>query len=296
MVLNERDKMSLEVLDSGVIIAEWSSEDYHKSPDTGNSMLKTFRESRRLFEGKHITKTIPPSKSKSTDIGTVAHSAILEPHKLTTVCLEIPNKVLSKSGSRAGNNWKDFAADNAERILLKADDMRTVKAMFESVYRNPIARRLLESDGPTEESIFWECSETRLRRKCRPDKQSNIDGRWIIPDLKTTADNTPMGFARAVANFEYYCQPAYYLPGIRERHGLDVNPDWVFIAVQSAAPFVCRVWELDESAVAYGEQIVSDSLYQLAACFECDDWREPGEHEITTLSMPGWAYQTDDWR
>lgn len=281
---------------TGVVACEMSSDDYHATPDIGNSMLKDFRGSRRMYQGLHVTKELPPKESAAFDIGTVAHSAILEPHIIDDVCLEIPPSVLSKNGSRAGKNWKDFAADNEDRILLKADDLRIVRAMFESVYANPVARKILEAPGPTEESIFWTCPLSGLRRKCRPDKQSDVNasGRRLIGDVKTTADNTPMGFGRSIARFEYYCQRAYYLDGLKAKHGDD--GDWVFIAVQSSAPFVCRVWELDESAAAYGEQIVEDSLYQLAACIECDDWREVGEHEVTTLSMPGWAYQTDDWR
>ncbi len=279
---------------SSAEVRELTSDQYHATPDIGNSMLSTFRRSRREYHARFIAKTIEPEASDPMKLGTVAHSAILEPHIIERVCLEIPAEVLSKSGSKAGKAWKDFEAEHADRILLKADQLVHVRGMFEAVYRNPMARRLLEADGPTEESIFWTCRDTGLNRKCRPDKQPLINGRRYEVDVKTCIDSSERGFATAIARFGYQRQRPYYRDGVKALHGVDVAS--AFIVVQSEPPYVCRPYDLDERATAYGEVTVHDDLVSLADCIERDDWREPGEDEVTTLSLPNWAFYQDDWR
>ncbi len=275
-------------------VRKLTSDEYHATPDVGNSMLSTFRRSRREYHARYVAKTIEPEKSDPMKLGTVAHAAILEPHIIERVCLEIPVDVLAKNGAKSTNAYKAFAEENADRILLTKEQLAQVRGMFEAVYKNPMARRLLEADGPTEQSIFWSCRDTGLARKCRPDKQPLINGRRYEVDVKTCIDSSERGFATAIARFGYQRQRPYYRHGVKALHGVDVAS--AFIVVQSAPPYVCRPYDLDERATAYGEATVHDDLVALADCIERDDWREPGEEEVTTLSLPTWVYYQDDWR
>ena len=101
--------------DSKAEVRKLTSEEYHATSDVGNSMLSTFRKSRREYHARFIAKTIESEASDPMKLGTVAHSAILEPHIIERVCLEIPAEVLSKNGAKSGKVWKEFEAENADR-------------------------------------------------------------------------------------------------------------------------------------------------------------------------------------
>lgn len=67
----------------GIPCPDLSNEDYHA--DTGAfsaSALEDFRDSRRLFEARYITKTLPPkAATPAMELGTCVHLRILEPER-----------------------------------------------------------------------------------------------------------------------------------------------------------------------------------------------------------------------
>lgn len=254
-----------------------------------NSMLKTFTESRRKYHGLYVDGTLErESSTKSMDIGTVAHAAILEPHIIDGVCLEIPADALNSQGHRKGKSWTDFRDENSDRILMTAKDLSHVRGMFDSVYKNEFARRLLEAGGQTEASIFWECAETGLPRKCRTDYL--LDG-WIV-DVKTTNDISPHWFSQYSARFKYHRQSQYYKDGGEAAQG--ERPRFILVAVCTEAPYVCCVYTFCEEADALGKAENSQALRQLAECQQSGDWREPGEKQITEIDLPRWAYTSTE--
>ncbi len=193
-----------------------TAENYHEmTAFLSNSMAKDYDESPRLFEAKHITGTVTRKPTKLQDIGTVGHAAILEPHIIEDVCLEIPADVLNAQGHRKGKAWTEFVAENTDRILLTPTELAGVRGMFDAVYANELARKLLTSRGETETSIFWNCELTGLPRKCRPDKLTDS----FAIDVKTTSDLSPEGFARIAARFRYYQQAEFYSDGVQALRG-----------------------------------------------------------------------------
>ncbi len=268
--------------------------DYHADTShVGHSMLKDFLVSRRTYHARNIAKSLPEKRTTALDIGTVAHAAILEPHIIDDVCLEIPSDVLSKSGAKSGKAWKDFQTENAERILLHAREIKQVRDMQAAVYANPACRKLLECDGPVEASIRWECERTGLKRKMRADKMPLGLGRPWVVDIKTCIDVSPAGFAKAMANFGYYTQAPYYSHGIEEKVG--ETPAFVFVAVGKEPPHPCRLYALSADAYELGEERVWSGLESLAACYESDEWGEPDETRIVDLDLPAWAYTNNQW-
>lgn len=254
---------------------------YHRRLDyLSSSMFKTFLTDPREYEAKYITQALPHERSAAMDVGTVGHAAILEPHIISDTCLEIPTKVLSSNGAKSGQAWKDFAADHAGRILLKADELATVRGMFESVYRHPIARRLLLSEGECEASIFWDCGLSGLKRRCRPDKI--IDG-WGWADLKTTtAGVDPESFRRTVRNYRYDIQQEYYRDAGVRIYG--ERPKYVFVLVSQSEPYPVRVYDLGEQFVDIARNQIESGLLEIARRMETGDWANECETEIKTIN------------
>jgi hypothetical protein len=269
------------------VIKQIPPEAYHADTEwISNSMLKVFRDSRRKFEGQFITKTLPAPRSKSMDIGTVAHAAILEPHIIRDVCRAIPADVLSSNGARSGNKWKEWAEVNAGKILLTANELTTIKGMFKSVYDHPRASQLLQSEGACEQSIFWECLETGLKRRCRVDKL--VDG-WGFVDVKTTHNVKPFAFSKTCVDYGYHQQAAFYSHGYEAAFGGEA-PSHAFIAVETEPPYLVRVYTLPERAVLEGERLIFEGLRQIRDCVDSGDWSDPQEHDVIELELPRYAY------
>lgn len=264
------------------------AEQYHADTDwCSNSMLKVLNDSRRKFEAQFITKTLPPARSKSMDLGTVGHAAILEPHIINDVCREIPANVLNKDGHRKGAAWLEWQAANADKILMTAQEIAKVRGMFESVYRHKVARRLLEAEGQCEASCYWECLETGVKRRCRWDKVAPASG-WVV-DVKTSHNVAKHAFAKTMHEYGYHQQAAFYTHAYEAEFNGE-TPHFAFIAVEPEPPYLCRVYTLPERAFLEGDRLVMDGLDTLKRCLDSNDWSDPQEHEVVEIDLPKYAY------
>ena len=72
-----------------------------------------------------------------------------------------------------------------------------------------------------------------------------------IFDVKTCRDASPDGFARQIASFSYHLQAAHYSAGYREIVGWDLDR-FMFIAVETEAPYMCRLYTLDPRSLQTG--------------------------------------------
>lgn len=264
---------------------------YHADTEwISNSMLKVFNDSRRKYEARFIKRQLPSYSSKAMDIGTVAHAAILEPHIITDVCTVVPNEVLQKRNgvpcARAGKPYEEWLAENCDKVILTQAELNSVRGMFESVYRHPIATRYLRAPGKCEQSIYWECAKTGVPRRCRLDKPVPEHG--AIVDIKTTYNVARYAFSKAIVDYGYHQQAAFYTEGFEAVW--DETPDFVFIAVETEAPYLCRVYTLPGRAFDEGLRLVHDGLATLKACQASGDWSDPQEHEVIELDLPRYAY------
>ena len=156
-----------------------SNKDYHADPALGSTSLKTLA----LRTPAHWKwESENPVHKDAFDIGTAAHSLILEDDESQLVIVE-------------ANDWKTKAAQaekaNARaegKIALLSKELAQVKAMRDSVMDHPLARNAF-TNHRAEESVFWD--EAGQMFKCRPDAWK--DG--LVVDLKTSADADPNGTA-----------------------------------------------------------------------------------------------------
>ncbi len=98
------------------------SAEYDQLPALSQSSIKDAKlEGWNYFHKRHIERSLPFEPSKSMELGTALHLALLEPDELHDVVLLIPDEVLNKDGHKKGNPWHYFQKANPGRILLKAD-------------------------------------------------------------------------------------------------------------------------------------------------------------------------------
>jgi hypothetical protein len=271
MPRNRRVSMSY----SPGIYAGVSNADYHADPALGSTSLKTLAlrtPAHWKWESEH------PVHKDVYDLGTVAHSLILEDDVSGVEVIDVPDK--------RGAKWTGpaDAAINAGKIPLKRSDWETVVAMRDSVMAHPLARKAF-TDHRAEESVFVEQDGQML--KARPDA-------WkpgLVADLKTTADADPNEFGKTAFNFGYFMSAPHYIDLIKAATGEDVK--FVFVNVEKSPPYLVSVTELTDADMDRGRFQLDRAKRIYRECLAAGNW--PGYPPFTTASLPRWAqYDLDE--
>lgn len=207
------------------------------------------------------------------NIGTAAHSLILENDTTNIVVLNFPN-YLTKA---AKESKAAVIADNKQPLLAK--EWEQVQAMHDSVMNHPVASQLFTGHVP-ERSIFWE--QDGMRYKVRPDALHPD----LIVDLKTTVNASPDEFGRKAFDFGYFVSAALYQEGVRQVTGKKLP--FVFVNVEKTAPYLVSVTELDEDALDFGHMMIERGSRIYKECTESGNW--PGYPTRTMTRLPDWAY------
>lgn len=273
--------------------------EYHAHPAHGSSMLETFRESRRLFHATYVAKTMPVRvASPAMEFGTMVHTLLFEPSKFAeTVADPFPEvapdgkKWLRREGSAHAQWWAEEVEKRAGKICCDQETLDRVANVVLAIKQNQYAAKALAQDGKTEYSVFWRDKETGLECKCRFDFFAAV-----TLDLKTTADADPRAYVRTIQRFGYHRKWAHYKAGLNAINGRQTP--FVHIAAESDGFFRVGCFELDDrdkNGFALGVAQRRRTLYELAECYESDDWREPWEKEIVKLELPASAFYEDQF-
>jgi len=278
---------------TGLTNEQLLADDYHADPAIGASMIEDFYRSRRLFEGRYVTKKIPPKKrTAAMELGTLVHMRVLEP---TRYGAEVIVASADAPDRRSRNYWADLEEQNEGKHIITHATGCEVEAIAESVLSKRWARRLLASDGQPEFSIFWTDQETGLNLKCRVDWFAGI-----CLDLKTTADPSPANYARTLVNLGYHRKLAHYCAGISAYTGEDAT--LLHIAAGTEPPYACGAYEIDDRDMwdhrtpSLGQKQWRQILRDLAECYATNDWSDPFEREIVSLRLPQFAFSESQWR
>lgn len=199
-------------------------------------------------------------------------------------------------------DWRTKAAQEAKKkayaegkVPLLADDKRAVEEMAAALRRHPIAAALLNPEhGKPEQSGYWHDTDHDVTRRFRLDWLPDTDGgRLIVADYKSCPSAEPGAIRKAVANFGYYMQHAWYVDGL---HALEVAEDiaFVFVFQEKTAPYLVTVAELDAEAVLLGRKRNDQALQVYRECTDTDVWPSYAD-DVELISLPGWAtYQLQE--
>jgi exodeoxyribonuclease VIII len=250
--------------------------EYHADPAISASHLHAAAISPHHYWSRYRDPSRPVLQpTAAMRLGSLVHCAVLEPDELS--------KRYAICGPRNTKAGKEQAAElEAAGIeAVTASDMETAMAMAASVrYGHQAAAELLRT-GQAEQSFWWDDKPTGLRCKCRPDWMTGS----TLVDLKSTADASPRGFAKSVAQYRYHVQANHYLAGTGAER-------FVFIAVEKSFPYACAVYELDVDAMLAGENARRRDLSVIADCMAISEWPGYG-NTIQPLSLPSWALNPD---
>lgn len=257
-----------------MIYKNMTNEEYHSSDAISKTGLWTIQ-TKSPFHYKNADKF----ESDAQRFGTAIHTAVLEPHAFE-------EQFMRASEDRRGNQWKDLknTAELNNQTALTFSEYDDALRVRDALHKNPLIQKITSGDNAIEHSGFWKDEETGVDCRCRPDLYN--PKLKIMADLKSTRDARPNKFARAVSDYGYHMQDSYYRDGWNAAQGGAVDA-FIFIAVESKAPFAHVIYELDDESFAVGKLLARQSLNKYAECKKNDTWPSYFDN-VQTLKLSDW--------
>lgn len=276
----------MRVTEPGVI-AGMSDAEYHADPVEGGSLSSTG--ARRILASPALYRWELEHRVEKAafDTGHAVHAEVLG---TGAEIVAIPEDLLASNGAASTAAAKRFIAEARldGKVPLKAAELAPIRAMAAAVLAHSTARALLERPGTPEASAFAPDPLTGVWLRARPDfLPDRTDRRTILVDLKTGRSADPRQFRRAVAEYRYHQQAAFYDDVVRWARG-DDGVVMVFVVVETDPPHLVSVCELTPDALAVGRSRNRTAIELFQRCREADTWPGYGD-EIHTIDLPAWA-------
>lgn len=218
--------------------------------------------------------------SKESDLGTVIHALILEPHRAqkTVAVIEAKNWT-----TNAAKSARDAAREEGKTPILTKDYDRAMRAV-EAVMAHPVASKMLVS-GITEASWFAKDEATGLYRKARTDFFTSDR---IIVDLKTVGSASPDFLRRRLFDGGWFQQAPWHCDVVeRVEHAPARGYCWV--VVEQKPPHAVVVRRPPDSVLMHGDRLNKAAFSLFARCAATGEWPAYGL-DLAELDLPDFAY------
>ena len=255
--------------------------EYHSKEEVSSSQERTYWRSPELYHGRHVTKTIPPFASSSTELGQDCHDWWETLDDSLSWLFRAPRETLTPSGL-IGKKAKEWAEkEGIEGRLVSDSHFEKVRRIVDALKASTPAMELREQAVECETSYFYEVNGLGCR--CRSD--STLDDGFFL-DLKTTScGNIDREFVKSVHDFGYARQQAWYELCQEKLYGW--APGMAFIVVQTSEPYQVRVKYLPNDYVAACKRSVLRVIDELHQRHSLDHWVF---EENQVLDIPRWMY------
>lgn len=258
------------------------SEQYHAIQAMSAGGLKRMQQSPAHFYGMQLdpNRPAPGEPSPALVNGNLVHCALFEPDVVDQRYVVRPEGM--SFSTKEGKAWRDAQT----RIIVDAPQMAAARMQSARLRALPELGDLL-ADGVGESSAFWIDEATGELCKCRPDWTSPAGDGVVIVDGKTCQDASPEGFGRAIWNYRYHLQAAWYVDGYQRATGQTVH-GFVFAAVESAWPHQAAAYMLGDDVLEAARRENRRLLNLYAECKRTGTW--PGyAPQISLINLPPWA-------
>jgi len=267
---------SVEPIPTVGVVSGMSNADYHAHHSVSKSGLWTLHtKSPAHFKYGRRTETAAMS------LGTAIHAALLEPDAFDSEYVAKDWDARTKAGKAR--------AEEVAALGLKALDPQTfddVRHIRDAIYADPMMHAVFtHAEARAEESAFWIDEETGVHCRVRPDLSINSQG--LLVDPKTTRDARDHSFSSDIAKYGYHAQEWLYRRGWEAATGTQVGA-FIFLVIETEAPFAWRIVELDSASVEEGGRAMRAALAAYAECQRTGEW-PAYDSAPTTMSIPRWA-------
>ena len=253
--------------------------EYRAIDALGSTDIKVLLENPYLF--KNGVKKEP---TDNLILGSVIHTLILEPQKLESEYIIMPELNLRTNGAKAVKAELEAEAKATNKTLVKSEIFNQAEAVAKSFLESSLSS-FLRGEVKAEASFFGEIDGVKV--KARPDLI--LPQQQIIIDFKTTSQvggGSADGFAKMAANFSYYIQASLYLEITKYKQ-------FYFIVLETAEPFMVGCYKLDSEALELGRSEIrrASEMYKNLGEYKSPLYLNNLDFsKVQEINLPSWCY------
>lgn len=255
--------------------------DYRRQEGISRTELWRLRESPEKFKWY---QEHPEPPTPALIFGAAVHKLLLEPETFADEFAVAPDcDRRTKDGREAYNA---FLSDSDGKSVITLADYEKAVEMAQKALEAPFVKKLL--DGEHEKPFCWVDDLTGEGCKVRVDCITNIGGKPVIIDYKTTVDASTDGFMHSAVKYGYDFQAGMYCEGVEKVTGQ--KPLFVFIAQEKTAPYAVNILQADDLMRKRGYDVFRELIGTYHACKESGVWWGylGAYNVINNLSLPAW--------
>lgn len=266
------------------VYPDMTDDEYHDDPVPGGSLSASGAKKILACPARYHYERDHPVYKGVFDVGSAAHKLVLGTGPDIAV-IGAPDWRTAKAKAERD------AARAAGKTPVLEPEYEVVQEMALAIRQHPVAAALLDPErgGQAEQSLFWQDAEYGIWRRARLDwlPSTPAPGRFIITDYKTCAAADKASITKAVGNYGYHQQDAWYTDAVRAL-GLADDPAFLFIFQEKTPPYLITVAQLDYDAVQAGRLANQLAMERYRDCTEAGKW--PGySDDIELISLPPWT-------
>ncbi len=244
-----------------------------------HSTLRHMRRSPAHF--KHALDDATDSgETPSKAFGVAGHALILEPARFAKDVVRGPvNERTNKCYGRDTKAWAEFAAQHVGKLILTDDEIERLRGVAKAFAKHSKAPMLMAPGGMSEVVIVWD--EGGILCKARLDRLFPTVGAF---DIKTCESAEAFVLERALVEYHYHTQDAFYKRGLRK---LGIPPVMTFVALESEPPHGVSIFQVDDDTHKAADALIEAWLHRVKRCREAQSWPSYPE-DVLQLSAPKW--------
>lgn len=248
-------------------------DDYRELEGINHSSLCDYLKSPALFQGRHVTGTIPQKESAAFRFGTLTHLAVLEPERFDglAVCADDDPEVINPStGKPYGMSTKKGEAwlakqHQAGRLPVTRDELDALCGIRDSVLTHPVASGLLRECPLREVTLTGTHYPSVMPVKGRIDACS--EDMTVLADIKKTTARTIAHLRDmkpwALTEYHYDTQLPYY-DMLAASNGRQKDSQLWYIFVDEAPPHTVVCVRLGDDVIVEARAKIDSGLTEVA--------------------------------
>lgn len=244
----------------------------------------------QLLDSPALYKWEKENPEEATDdmrMGTILHSAILEPESFANRVVYMPKfDRRSKVGKADYEAWRAQLPEHA--IVVNEREKDVLVRMVTNCMKHPAARQLLAGSVKERSSYVFD-EDLGIQLKARFDVDHEQAG--ILADVKKVRCAKADKFQRAIVDYRYHVQAAFYLSMANTlSHALGrgvVYDQFVWILCESEPPYATAVYYATAEMLEVGSKEVTEAIKRFQKCTLTGDWfAYPADPQ--PIDLPRW--------
>lgn len=243
--------------------AAYHADEYCPTPSLSNSIIgELLRSPKHAWQAHPKLGGAPEDHSARADIGTIAHSVLLEGDESKIVVVDAEDWRTKAAQAARDEAW----ANKCNAILARQmDDVRAmVKVATEFIAASGMSKQW--SEALPEQAVFWREGDVW----CRALLDKFLSGEFIF-DYKTADNAKPEVWTRgALVNGGYDVQAAWYRRGVEAVEG--IAPPFLFLVQEITAPYACAWVGISPALEALANRKIDHALRLWRDCLIKNEW------------------------